>query len=246
MAKSTKKPKPAEVSQESPATIDPRLRWRFEAVLQEYVKLRDESVQRVLIQNDMIQRGTYLAAGTAAVVVALFKVFTDATASPGSPAGDLPLPFLLSSLAIIFVYGILIQLLLYNWIYQLWMMFRILAYRVWVNENVLRELVGKTDDLFLWETGSGRSAPWNKPFQMWPFSEGFGQVGPLYGLAVLAPLCMIGFSGKLVSASCGLAMLGFLGAGLLVAALVTAGYLQRKVHALAWQVQESSGDQGGS
>lgn len=152
----------------------------------EYSRLRDEIVERIKLQNTLIQHGITLAAAAAGLIVTLFQFF-----QPEQMISISESKFVGVGLSISFVYGLLAQLLLWNWIYQLQMIFRISAYVWYLRRRISSVINVDSNEILLWEAGR-ETDPWNTGFVKLPFTA--MQPLVIYGLASLAPVATLGFS----------------------------------------------------
>ncbi len=126
--------------------------------MQEYQTHRDEITNRINLQNSMAERGINLTVITVSLLAALFSFLLKDFGSPNAPAASDPQVlarnlnlFVTVSIPILIVYGVLVQLTLAVWIYQLAMMFRMVRYWNWLTATSIDGLVGKTEGVFLWD-----------------------------------------------------------------------------------------------
>ena len=207
-------------------------RWRLDACLHHYGKLRDEIVQRIAIQDRLLYLGLWLTVVIAGSMAALYKVFYGSAANEQAPSLLTSTPFLTLVIPMLVIFGLLVIALLYSWVYQVWMMFRMIAYLAWLKRRVvpgLTSLLG-ADLLFGWDTCE-TGAEWRKRLERAPFM--FGQIAPLLCIALLAIFSVVGFSCRAwTSGLVWPATVGFVGGGVLFVALCYVAWLNLRVHKL--------------
>jgi membrane protein implicated in regulation of membrane protease activity len=148
---------------------------QFSAHIAEYKKLRDEAVQRVVLQNNNIQHSLIATGVYASLLTALFPV--------GQTPQELEGFYWIAAITA-FIYGLLIELLIGNWIYQVAMMYQILVYQVWRKTHCLAGLVTDHADLFRWDDNWADDR-WRKIIGETRLLRSL-QVGFLYGLVALS------------------------------------------------------------
>jgi len=126
--------------------------------MQEYQSLRAEAISRINLQNAMAERGVSLTVMTVTLLAALFSFLLKDFGSPDKPAAADPVQldrnvrlFVSAAIPITVVYGVLVQLTLAAWIYQLSMGFRMVRYWNWMTANKIDDLVGSPKAVFLWD-----------------------------------------------------------------------------------------------
>jgi hypothetical protein len=158
-----------------PGEIDNTQERQFVAHITEYEKLRDEALQRVVLQNNNVQHALIATGIVGALLGTLYPT------NQGRVSMD---TFWWVAACICFVYALLIELLIGNWVYQTAMMFQIGIYQTWRKTKHLSGLVSDASTLFRWED--------NRPQDPWLQILGRGQqlgllqVGFLYGLVAVA------------------------------------------------------------
>lgn len=123
--------------------------YLFEIYIQEYSKHRDEIQNRINLQNGMAQRGLTITGLAATLLATLFTFFMKDTRSTNTPYNNTDL-FVAVCLPVLFLHGVLIQLTLATWIYQLSRIFRMVCYWNWMVINKVEPLIGRSGDAFLW------------------------------------------------------------------------------------------------
>ena len=109
----------------------------------------------------MAQRGVNITVLAATLLATLFTFFMkDFGKMLNSLASQQNIQlFLAVCIPILFLHGILMQLTLATWIYQLSMMFRILRYWNWIVVKKIEPIIGKSGEAFLWDLL--RDPPWD-------------------------------------------------------------------------------------
>ncbi len=163
----------------NPGTLDIECKFH----LSEYNKLRDEAQQRVVLQNNNVHYSLFLSA----IILGFLGTLYQATVKVDDPSSlD---TFTWIGVFTGFVYAILIELLIGNWIYQLSMAFRIGIYNTWKKNNVLKKYIPNKEGLFRWDD-TVKSDPWHKILGKNGFI-GLLQVGFLYGLVTFVSTCLV-------------------------------------------------------
>lgn len=142
--------------------MDQRARFKFDAFLHEYDKLRDEINLRIDLQNRMAERSLQLTVLMMTVITALFGFFMKdfITQSPLTYEERLRL-FVSASVPILIVHAILQVLTVAAWIYQLTLAFRIHRYLDWFVVKQLSGIEGN-DEVFVYQR-CGREPDWTTP-----------------------------------------------------------------------------------
>lgn len=124
----------------------------LETLIQEYQTLYNERVNRINLQNTMVERAINLTLLTATLLGAIFSFLLKdtPTSTAASTRTNLDL-FATASLPILFAYGVLAQMTVAGWIYQLSIIFRMTRYWKWVAVNRFDRLLGVRDSVFLWD-----------------------------------------------------------------------------------------------
>ena len=125
----------------------------------EYEKIRDEINTRIGIQNQMAQRSLSVTAMMVSVLAVLFTFFMKDFNGP-SQHHSVNL-FVSLSIFVLLAHGILTQLTLAAWIYQLSIMFRIDRYWNWVVETKIDPMIGEKKNAYLY--GRDPNPPWDIP-----------------------------------------------------------------------------------
>ena len=137
--------------------------YLFETYMQEYCKHRDEMQNRINLQNGMAQRGINITVLAATLLATIFTFFMKDYGKPptSSASYDNANLFVAVCLPVLFLHGVLVQLTLATWIYQLSMLFRILRYWNWIVVNKIEPIIGSSGDAFLWDLMP--DPPWDLP-----------------------------------------------------------------------------------
>jgi len=131
----------------------------LETYSQEYDKHSDEIQNRIAIQNQMAERAINITVMLVSVLAALFTFFMkDFDASSLKQRTNL---FISVCVPVLLTHGILTQLTLAAWIYQLSMMFRIVRYWNWTVETRIEPMIGEKGVAYLWDRHP--NPPWDMP-----------------------------------------------------------------------------------
>ena len=110
----------------------------------------------------MAQRGINLTVLTATLLAMLFTFFMkdNGKALQGTTTQDNIHLFLCVCIPILFLYGVLLQLTVATWIYQLGMILRIARYWNWIVTEKIDHIIGRTRQTFLWDLI--KDPPWER------------------------------------------------------------------------------------
>lgn len=123
--------------------------YLFDTYMNEYGNHRGEMQNRITLQNAMAQRGINI---TVLIVTVLAGLFSFLMKDTNNKLTTVNLDFFFAvAIPLLIIYGILIQLTLATWIYQLSMIFRILRYWNWVARMKVDPLMGNIGRSFLWD-----------------------------------------------------------------------------------------------
>ena len=192
---------------------------------QEYEKHRDEVQNRITIQNQMADRAINI---TVMLVSLLAVLFTFLLRDVGESSVEERVNLFISvCVPVLLIHGVLTQLTLAAWIYQLSMMFRIVRYWNWIVETKIEPMIGANGEAYLWDRQP--EAPWDMSVDTKVVC--YFQPLFIYGLCLLM-LLTLPLVWRLCAEENGLrfvCVLGFVGPVVLIVSLVLLAIVHLKV-----------------
>ncbi|MCC6910364.1 MAG: hypothetical protein IT430_20710 [Phycisphaerales bacterium] len=200
----------------------------------EYAELRGEINKRIDLQNGALQRVLSLFGITATIGVAFFAalVRTRASGDENVLLSEQEILVLGKALWVLaWLFAVITTLLICNWVYQLWLIFRIHEYIAWLARTIEPQLPGAKSILFRYARHD-LGQPWAGPYDKKRFR--YLQVLVLYSFSFLSLGALVAIGFNLWSdATWFERTLGFALGAVVIVALVVVGVVHVSLHHVA-------------